>query len=117
MNKYLIKIIKSRLFNFVFTFSTWLVVLVIFYSIGILKNIDPNVFLLINLGSFFFSLTTSPATWIIKGFGIEIGTNTPNHFQVDKIVKTGDKEKSIIIRDYSDKAGVKEINGILEDLN
>ena len=106
-------VLKSRLFNFVFVFSIWVLTVWLFFSIGILQGVDSNILLLVHLGAFFFALTTSPVTWIIKGLGIEIGSNTPNHFQVDKTIRNG--EKIIIVRDYGHPHDEKEINKILSE--
>lgn len=111
MNSTMIGIVKNRLFNFVFTFSIWLLGLAIFYYVGLFKNVNPDILLIVNLGAFFFALTTSPTTWIIKAFGIEIGSNTPNHFQVDKTIRGN--ETVIIVRDYDHPHDEKEINKIL----
>lgn len=113
MKKIVINVLKSRLFNFVFVFLTWIVTVTIFYNAEILKNVNPDILLLIHLGAFFFALTTSPTTWIIKGLGIEIGSNTPNHFQIDRTTKKD--ETTVIVRDYSHTHGAKEINEILSE--
>ena len=109
--KELVNVLKSRLFNFVFVFSAWIVSISLFSKFGLLIGSDPSVLLLLHLGAFFFALTTSPVTWIIKGLGIEIGSNTPNHFQADKIVENG--KTTVIVRDYSHSHKAKEINEIL----
>lgn len=109
----LINILKSRLFNFIFGFSAWVFTVLMFSNAGILKGVNPNILLVIHLGAFFFALTTSPVTWVIKGLGIEIGSNTPNHFQVDKTIKKD--EKIVIVRDYSHTHGAKEINEIVSE--
>lgn len=106
-------ILKSRLFNFVFVFSAWLFSISQFSRFGLLARLDPNILLLLHLGAFFFALTTSPVTWIIKGFGIEIGHNAPDHFQVDKIVEEGGRKTTIIIRDFSRSRSEDEMNKIL----
>lgn len=111
--KELTNVLKSRLFNFVFVFSIWVISISLFSKFGLLTGSDPNILLLLHLGAFFFALTTSPVTWIIKGLGIEIGSNTPNHFQVDKVVGNG--ATTVIVRDYSHTHSEEEINNILSE--
>ncbi len=104
---------KLKLLNIVFSLTSWLITILVLKWIGLLNNSNPNILLIANLAAFFFSLTTSPVTWIIKGLGLEIGSNTPNHFQVDKTIRNG--EKTIIVRDYSHSHKKEEINNILTE--
>lgn len=106
---------KLKLLNFAISFGSWVLIICLFYWIGLVKDVNSGVLLVIHLGAFFFSLTTSPVTWIIKGFGIEIGSNAPNHFQVDKTIKYKGRETILIVRDYSHSHSKEEINTILNE--
>lgn len=111
INKFAIK-----LFNILFSVAIWLAMLFVLNLLHLLDNADKTVLVAASLGAFFFSLTTSPVTWTIKSLGIEIGSNSPDHFQVDKTIKEANgRETILIVRDYGHSHSSQKINEILNE--
>lgn len=113
--KSIIVLLTGRIPRFILILSVWLITIFSLNEIGVLNDVDPNILLVVHLGAFFFALTTSPIAWIIKGLGIEVGSNTPDHLQVDKTLKEDGKESSVIVRDYGSERDDKKLNRILDE--
>lgn len=111
----IVNYLSGRIPRFVFITFIWMVTIFTLNWMGALNNVDPNILLLIHLGAFFFALTTSPVTWIIKGFGIEIGSNTPSHLQIDKSIKENGKELSVTVREYGTERDEDKLNKIIHE--
>lgn len=119
LNKYLwnitIKMLTNRLAKFTFIIFVWIVSLGLLNSIGLLNKVDGNLFIIINLAVFFFALTASHATWIVKGpFGFEAGSNDPKHTHVT--FNENFHQGQVDVRAYGDKDETNRLIKISNDL-
>jgi len=98
----LIKILTNRLTNFTFIIFVWIVSLEILSLIGLLNQVNGNLLIIVHLAVFFFALTASPTTWIVKGpFGFEAGSNDPKHTHLT--FNENSHQGQIDVREYGDK--------------
>ncbi len=96
------KLFSSRLVKFTFIILIWVTNLEIFNLIGFLNKIDGNLLIVVNLAVFFFALTASPTTWVVKGpFGFEAGSNDPKHTHIT--FNEDSHEGQVDVREYGDK--------------
>jgi len=109
------KLLKNRLAKFSFIILMWIISLQILDWFGLLKNVDSNLLLIINLAMFFFALTASPTTWVIKGpLGFEAGSNDPKHTHIT--FNENSNEGQVDIREYGDKEKTDRLVKIANEL-
>jgi hypothetical protein len=118
-NKYLkillIKFHSSRLVKFTFIILIWIINLEMLNLIGFLSKIDGNLLIVVNLAVFFFALTASPTTWIVKGpFGFEAGSNNPKHTHITFNENSHDGQ--VDIREYGDKENTERLIRVSNEL-
>lgn len=101
----------DRIVNAFFFLFFWIVTVFVLSQLHLLDKVNQDILIIVHLAAFFFSLTTSPVTWIIKALGLEIGSNTPDHFQVDKTIEN--EKTNVIVRDYSKPCDSRAINEVL----
>lgn len=106
INNYLrilvIKVLSNRLAKFTFIIIVWLASLQILSMFGLLSRVDSNLLIIVNLVMFFFALTASPTTWVVKGpFGFEAGSNDPKHTHIT--FNENNHQGQIDIREYGEK--------------
>jgi len=106
LNKYLrnlvVKMLTNRFTKFTFIILVWIASLEVLNLTGLLSKIDSNLLIVVNLAMFFFALTASPATWIVKGpFGFEAGSNDPKHTHIT--FNENSHQGQVDIREYGDK--------------
>lgn len=110
-----IKVLANRLARFTFIILVWLVSLEILNMTGLLNKIDSNLLIVVNLAMFFFALTASPTTWVVKGpFGFEAGSNDPKHTHVT--FNENSHQGQIDVREYGDKEKTDHLIKISNDL-
>lgn len=110
-----IKVLANRLARFTFIILVWLVSLEILNMTGLLNKIDSNLLIVVNLAMFFFALTASPTTWVVKGpFGFEAGSNDPKHTHVT--FNENSHQGQIDVREYGDKEKTDRLIKISNDL-
>ncbi len=97
-----VKILANRLAKFTFIILVWIISLELLNLIGLLSKVDSNLLIVVNLAMFFFALTASPTTWVVKGpFGFEAGSNDPKHTHIT--FNENNHQGQIDIREYGDK--------------
>lgn len=106
LNRYLrnlvIKILTNRFAKFTFIIIVWIASLEVLNLIGLLSKIDSNLLIIVNLVMFFFALTASPTTWVVKGpFGFEAGSNDPKHTHIT--FNENSHHGQVDVREYGDK--------------
>ncbi|MBU2632867.1 hypothetical protein KKG52_04075 [Patescibacteria group bacterium] len=106
LKKYLknliVKMLANRLAKFTFIILVWVISLELLDLIGLLSKVDSNLLIIANLAMFFFALTASPTTWVIKGpFGFEAGSNDPKHTHVT--FNENSHQGQVDVREYGDK--------------
>ncbi len=101
----------NRLTNAFFFLFFWVTTIFVLSQLRLLDKVNQDILVVVHLAAFFFSLTTSPVTWIIKFLGLEIGSNAPDHFQVDKTLENG--KTIIVVRDYNKPPDATKINEVL----
>lgn len=111
----LIKFHSSRLVKFTFIILIWIINLEMLNLIGFLSKIDGNLLIVVNLAVFFFALTASPTTWIVKGpFGFEAGSNNPKHTHITFNENSHDGQ--VDIREYGDKENTERLIRVSNEL-
>lgn len=102
-----LKTLKSRLFKFIFIIAVWIASLKILCVMSLLNGVDSNLLIVVNIAMFFFALTASPSTWIIKGpLGFETGSNDPKHTHIT--LNENSHSGQIDIREYGDKTNIAD---------
>lgn len=106
LKKYLwnliVKMPANRLAKFTFIILVWIISLELLSLIGLLNKVDSNLLIIVNLAMFFFALTASPTTWVVKGpFGFEAGSNDPKHTHVT--FNENSHQGQVDLREYGDK--------------
>jgi hypothetical protein len=97
-----VKMLANRLAKFTFIILVWIISLELLTLIGLLNKVDSNLLIVANLAVFFFALTASPTTWVIKGpFGFEAGSNDPKHTHVT--FNENSHQGQVDVREYGDK--------------
>lgn len=115
LKTFFIELLMSRLAKFTYVIFIWIINLEILNLIGFLNKIDGNLLIVVNLAVFFFALTASPTTWVLKGpFGFEAGSNDPKHTHItfNENSHTG----QVDIREYGDKDQDERLIRISNDL-
>ncbi|MDP2693110.1 MAG: hypothetical protein Q8O88_05735 [bacterium] len=113
--KFLIKLFSSRLVKFTFIILIWVINLEILNLIGFLNRIDGNLLIIVNLAVFFFALTASPTTWVIKGpFGFEAGSNDPKHTHIT--FNENSNQGQVDVREYGDKENTERLIKVSNEL-
>lgn len=93
---------NSRIFRFVLIIGIWILSLKLLGSLNLLNNIDGNLLIVVHLAVFFFALTASPTTWVVKGpLGFEAGSNDPKHTHIT--FNENSNEGQVDIREYGEK--------------
>ncbi len=111
----MISTLKNRLAKFSFIILVWLISLQILNMVGLLKIVDGNLLLVVNLAVFFFALTASPTTWVIKGpLGFEAGSNDPKHTHIT--FNENSHQGQVDIREYGDKENTDRLVKVSNDL-
>lgn len=106
---------SSRLVKFSFIILIWIINLEVLNLIGFLSKIDGNLLIVINLTVFFFALTASPTTWIVKGpFGFEAGSNDPKHTHIT--YNENSNQGQVDVREYGDKKNPERLIKISNEL-
>lgn len=118
-NKYfrnlLVKTLKNRLAKFTFIIFIWVVNLEILNLIGFLNKVDDNLLIVVNLAVFFFALTASPTTWVIKGpLGFEAGSNDPKHTHIT--FNENSHQGQVDVREYGEKDKIERLINISNNL-
>lgn len=93
-------LLGSKIFKAVLIVILWLLSLHLLILIGLLKEVNGNLLIVVHLAMFFFALTASHTTWSIKWFGFEAGSNDPKHTHIT-INELSNSER-IDIREYGD---------------
>jgi len=110
-----IRLHSSRLVKFTFIISIWIASLEGLGLIGLLNNIDGNLLIIVNLAVFFFALTASPATWVVKGpLGFEAGSNDPKHTHIT--FNENSHQGQVDVREYGDKENSDRLIKVSNDL-
>lgn len=110
-----LKLLTSRLAKFTFIISIWVINLEILNLIGLLNKIDGNLLIVVNLAVFFFALTASPTTWVVKGpLGFEAGSNDPKHTHIT--FNENSHQGQVDVREYGDKEESERLIKISNDL-
>ena len=115
----LLKIAKnlsnSRIFKFVLIISIWILSLRVLEFINILNNVDGNLLIVVHLAVFFFALTASPTTWVVKGlFGFEAGSNDPKHTHIS--FNENSHQGQVDVREYGEKNEFKRLVEVANQL-
>lgn len=114
-NKYLKNLLTNRLARFSYIIFVWIVSLEVLNLVGILAKIDSNLLIVVNLVMFFFALTASPTTWIVKGpFGFEAGSNDPKHTHIT--FNENSHQGQVDVREYGDKENTGRLVKVSNDL-
>ncbi len=114
-NELIKKLLKNRLAKFSFIIFVWIISLQILNLVGLLKNVDSNLLLIVNLAMFFFALTASPTTWVVKGpLGFEAGSNDPKHTHIT--FDENSHQGQVDIREYGDKDKTDHLIKVANDL-
>lgn len=93
---------KSRIFKFCLIIGVWIVSLELLNLIGLLNQVNGNLLIIVHLAVFFFALTASPTTWVVKGpFGFEAGSNDPKHTHIT--FNENSHQGQVDIREYGEK--------------
>jgi hypothetical protein len=109
------KLFTNRFTKFTFIIIVWIVSLEILNLIGLLSKIDSNLLIIVNLVMFFFALTASPTTWIVKGpFGFEAGSNDPKHTHIT--FNENSHQGQVDVREYGDKENTDRLVKVSNDL-
>lgn len=110
-----IKMFTNRLAKFTFIIFVWVTSLDLLNLIGLLNNVDGNLLIVTNLAMFFFALTASPTTWVVKGpFGFEAGSNDPKHTHIT--FNENSHQGRVDVREYGDKEQSERLIKISNEL-
>lgn len=111
----LVKILKNRLARFSFIIFIWIISLKLLNLIGLLNEVDSNLLIVVNLAMFFFALTASPTTWVLKGpFGFEAGSNDPKHTHIT--FNENSHQGQVDVREYGDKENTDRLVKVSNEL-